>query len=53
VADRQAQVLVVGGGVGGVAAALAAARRGLDVVLSESTDWLGGVVNERKQPRTV
>ena len=36
------EVLVVGGGTGGVAAALAAARRGRQVCLTEETDWLGG-----------
>jgi hypothetical protein len=36
------EVLVVGGGTGGVAAALAAARAGRQVVLLEETDWLGG-----------
>ena len=35
-------VLVVGGGTGGVAAALAAARRGRRVHLIEETDWVGG-----------
>ena len=35
-------VLVVGGGLGGVAAAWAAARRGHRVCLLEETDWLGG-----------
>lgn len=35
-------VLVVGGGTGGVAAALAAARRGKRVHLIEETDWIGG-----------
>jgi hypothetical protein len=35
-------VLVAGGGTGGVAAALAAARSGWRVVLIEETDWLGG-----------
>lgn len=35
-------VLVVGGGTGGVAAALAAARRGKCVHLIEETDWIGG-----------
>jgi len=36
------EVLVVGGGMGGVAAALAASRRGLRTCLLEETDWLGG-----------
>jgi hypothetical protein len=35
-------VLVAGGGMGGVAAALAAARRGCRACLLEETDWLGG-----------
>jgi hypothetical protein len=35
-------ILVVGGGMGGVAAAWAAARRGHNVCLLEETDWLGG-----------
>ena len=45
--DRRAKtiecdVLVAGGGMGGVAAALAAARRGCRTCLIEETDWLGG-----------
>src|SRR5512141_852967 len=40
--DIACDVLVVGGGTGGVAAALAAARRGRVVHLIEETDWLGG-----------
>ncbi len=35
-------VLVVGGGVGGVAAALQALKAGMTVCLTEETDWLGG-----------
>lgn len=37
-------VAVIGGGFGGVAAALAAAESGLQVVLTEPTDWIGGQV---------
>ena len=40
--DIECEVLVVGGGTGGVAAAYAAARRGRRVHLIEETDWLGG-----------
>jgi hypothetical protein len=40
--DVPCEVLVVGGGTGGVAAALAAARAGRHVVLLEETDWIGG-----------
>ena len=40
--DVHCDVLVVGGGTGGVSAALAAARHGYRVCLLEETDWLGG-----------
>lgn len=40
--ELDCEILVVGGGTGGVAAALAAARRGRQVCLLEETDWLGG-----------
>lgn len=40
--DIECEVLVVGGGTGGVAAALAAARHGCTVCLTEETDWIGG-----------
>lgn len=40
--ERSCDVLVIGGGTGGVAAALAAARAGCKVILIEETDWLGG-----------
>lgn len=39
---QKTDVLVIGGGAGGVAAALAAARLGRRVILTEETDWLGG-----------
>jgi hypothetical protein len=35
-------ILIVGGGLGGVAAALAACGRGRRVILAEETDWIGG-----------
>lgn len=37
-----ADVAVIGGGMGGVAAALSALRSGLRVILTEETTWLGG-----------
>jgi len=39
---ERCEVLIVGGGTGGVAAALAAARAGHSVTLLEETDWIGG-----------
>jgi FAD dependent oxidoreductase len=43
-------VLVVGGGLGGVAAALGAARRGARVILTERGDWLGGALTTQGVP---
>jgi hypothetical protein len=40
--DVETEVLVVGGGTGGVAAAWAASRWGRRVCLLEETDWIGG-----------
>ncbi|MEW6751467.1 MAG: FAD-dependent oxidoreductase [Candidatus Latescibacterota bacterium] len=40
--DLECDVLVVGGGMGGVAAALAACRAGQSVCLTEENPWLGG-----------
>ena len=42
VRDVHCDVLIAGGGTGGVAAAIAACRRGKSVALLEETDWLGG-----------
>lgn len=36
-------VLVLGGGMAGIAAAIAAARQGADTVLVEQSGWLGGI----------
>jgi len=43
-------LLVVGGGLGGVAAALTAAKLGRRVVLTEETDWLGGQLTAQAVP---
>jgi hypothetical protein len=48
--ERQTDVLVVGGGLGGVAGALAAIRLGKRVVLTEETDWLGGQLTSQAVP---
>lgn len=43
-------VLVVGGGLGGVAATLAALRLGQSVVLTEESPWLGGQLTTQAVP---
>jgi FAD dependent oxidoreductase len=48
--QHRTPVLVVGGGLGGVAAALAAADRGVDVVLAAERDWLGGQLTSQAVP---
>jgi len=46
----KADVLVVGGGLGGCAAALAATRMGARVVMTEPTDWIGGQLTQQAVP---
>ncbi len=48
--DIQTDIVVVGGGLGGVAAALAACRLGRRVVLTEVTDWIGGQLTAQAVP---
>lgn len=48
--ELRADIAVIGGGLGGVAAALAAARRGYSVILSEETDWVGGQLTQQAVP---
>jgi hypothetical protein len=44
------EILIVGGGLGGVAAALAAARNGRSVILTEEYEWLGGQLTSQAVP---
>jgi hypothetical protein len=48
--EWQPEVLVVGGGLGGVAAALGALRAGRSVVLTEEFEWLGGQLTSQAVP---
>lgn len=48
--ECETQVLIVGGGVGGVAAALACARMGVPCIVTEPTDWLGGQLTSQGVP---
>ena len=45
-----ADVVIVGGGLGGCATALAACRNGLKVIMTEETDWIGGQVSQQGVP---
>src|SRR5690625_4514368 len=45
-----ADLVIIGGGMGGCAAALAAARNGLNVILTEETDWIGGQLTSQAVP---
>jgi hypothetical protein len=46
----KADIAIAGGGVGGCAAALAAARLGKTVALVEETDWIGGQLTSQAVP---
>jgi hypothetical protein len=48
--EMNADIVIVGGGTGGCAAALAAARNGLRVVMTEETDWTGGQLTAQAVP---
>ena len=48
--EHATDVLIVGGGLGGVAGALAALRLGARVILTEETDWLGGQLTAQAVP---
>src|SRR5262245_16696587 len=48
--EFSADVIVVGGGLGGCAAALAAAKSGLRVIMTEETDWIGGQLTSQAVP---
>ncbi|WP_409343479.1 FAD-dependent oxidoreductase [Paenibacillus sp. MBLB4367] len=48
--ERKSDVVIIGGGTGGCAAALAAARLGKTVVMTEETDWIGGQLTSQAVP---
>ena len=45
-----ADIVVIGGSTGGVAAALASAKAGKRVILTEETDWIGGQLTSQAVP---
>lgn len=48
--ELSSTVVIAGGGIGGCAAALAALRNGLDVIMTEETDWIGGQLTSQGVP---
>jgi hypothetical protein len=48
--ELRCDIAVIGGGFGGVAAAIAALRNGHRVVLTEETDWIGGQTTAQAVP---
>ncbi|MDQ2747845.1 MAG: FAD-dependent oxidoreductase, partial [Acidobacteriota bacterium] len=48
--ELQTELLIVGGGIGGCAAALAACENGVSVILTEESDWLGGQFTSQATP---
>ena len=48
--ELDADLIVIGGGIGGCAAALAAVRNGRRVILTEETDWIGGQLTQQAVP---
>lgn len=48
--ERTTEILIVGCGTGGVAAALAALRLGKRVILTEESDWIGGQLTSQAVP---
>jgi len=48
--ETSCDVLIVGGGTGGCAAAMAACSMGLNVILTEESDWIGGQLTTQAVP---
>jgi hypothetical protein len=48
--EQDTDILIVGGGTGGCAAALGAASLGYRVILTEITDWIGGQLTAQAVP---
>jgi hypothetical protein len=48
--ELRSDIIIIGGGLGGCAAALAACRLGASVIMTEPTDWIGGQVSQQAVP---
>lgn len=49
-AELEADVIIIGGGLGGCAAALSALAQGRRVVMTEPSDWIGGQLTSQGVP---
>lgn len=45
--EFSADLVIAGGGLGGCAAAVAALRNGLRIIMTEETDWIGGQLTQQ------
>ncbi len=45
--EMKADLIIAGAGMGGCAAAMAALRNGLRVIMTEETDWIGGQLTQQ------
>lgn len=50
VSELKTDVCILGGGLGGVATALAVCRNGMRAILTEQTDWIGGQITQQGVP---
>ena len=48
--ELECDIVIIGGGLGGCAAAMAACRLGASVIMTEPTDWIGGQVSQQAVP---
>ena len=48
--ELKSDIVIIGGGLGACAAALAACRNGSSVIMTEPTDWIGGQVSQQAVP---
>lgn len=48
--ELKSDIVIIGGGLGGCAAAMAACRLGASVIMTEPTDWIGGQVSQQAVP---
>ena len=46
----ETEILIIGGGIGGCAAAMAACESGRKVILTEESDWIGGQFTSQATP---